>query len=191
VVTPTGIVSGTPAGGVLIDGNPDAVVGIGAAGLDAFESVDGPQGGLSMPQRLLTNNPDTTYHVVYRDGNPTQQPLCTGDDDELYGASGGQLSSVVHNTDEANALTYGGGTFVNLFHQREIYYEAPGGADGVRRLEEMEAPLALSLEPISLPEPSGEFAMLFAVPALAWLNWRRRRGPPLPVPGEVQLHAVQ
>ncbi len=58
VMTPGGVVSGTPPGGVPIDGQPDAVTGAGSAMVDGFESVDGPQGGLSMPQRLLTNNPD-------------------------------------------------------------------------------------------------------------------------------------
>ena len=101
VMTPSGIVSGTPPGGVTIDGQPDAVTGAGSALMDGFESVDGPQGGLSMPQRLLTNNPDPGYHLDYRDGNVTNQPLCTGDDNQLYGASGPQLNSAVNNTDEA------------------------------------------------------------------------------------------
>jgi Beta-propeller repeat len=153
VMTPTGVVSGTPPGGVPIDGQPDAVTGAGSALMDGFESVDGPQGGLSMPQRLLTNNPDPGYHLDYRDGNVTNQPLCTGDDNELYGASGVQLNSAVNNTDEAGRDMWGGGQFSNLFYQRSIYYEAPGQADGPGRLAELEAPLDLSLQGIQLSAP--------------------------------------
>jgi hypothetical protein len=156
VMTSAGLVSGTPPGGVPIDAQPDAVTGAGAELLDGFESVDGPQGGLSMPQRLLTNNPDPAYRLVYRDGNVTNQNLCAGDDEELYGASGPQLNSAVNNTDEAGRVMWGGGQFSNLFYQRSIYYEAPGQADGSRRLAEMQQPLELSLQGIQLDEaPSG------------------------------------
>jgi hypothetical protein len=154
VMTPAGVVQGTPPGGVPIDGQPDPVTGAGAAMLDGFESVDGPQGGLSMPQRLLTNNPDPAYRLVYRDGNVVGQPPCTGDDAELYGASGPQLNSAINNTDEAGRDFWGGGQFSNLWYQRSIYYEAPGTADGARRLAEMQTPLALNVEGISLGAPS-------------------------------------
>ena len=153
VMTPTGVVSGTPAGGVQIDGQPDPVTGAGSSGLPGFESVDGPQGGLSMPQRLLTNNPDPGYHLVYRDGNTGNQQLCTGEDNQLYGASGPQLNSAVNNTDEAGRNMWGGGQYSNLFYQRNIYYEAPGQADGAKRLDEMVEPLDISLSGIDLDEP--------------------------------------
>ena len=48
---------------------------------------------------------------------------------------------------------WGGGQYSNLFYQRSIYYEAPGQADGPRRLAEMQAPLELSLQGIELSEP--------------------------------------
>jgi hypothetical protein len=153
VMTPGGVVSGTPPGGVPIDGQPDAVTGAGSAEVDGFESVDGPQGGLSMPQRLLTNNPDPAYHLIYRDGNVVGQNPCTGDDEELYGASGPQLNSAVNNTDEAGRVMWGGGQYSNLFYQRSIYYEAPGTADGARRLAQMQAPLDLTLREVSLSQP--------------------------------------
>jgi len=150
VMTPSGLVSGTPAGGVTIDGQPDAVTGVGTSQLPGFESVDGPQGALTMTQRLLTNNPDPGYHLVYRDGNTSGQHLCTGDDNELYGASGPQLNSAVNNTDEANRNLYGGGQYSNLFYQRDIYYEAPGQADGPTKLADMQSPLQLSLQGVQL-----------------------------------------
>jgi hypothetical protein len=155
VQTTTGVVSGTPPGGVTIDGQPDAVAGVGAAGLPGFESVDGPQGALTMTQRLLTNNPDPGYHLDYRDGNLTNQNLCTGDDNQLYGASGPQLNSAVNNTDEANRNLYGGGQYSNLFYERDIHYGAPGQANGPQRLAEMQAPLQLSVQGIDLSESTG------------------------------------
>jgi Ca2+-binding RTX toxin-like protein len=101
----------------------------------------------------LTNNPDPGYHLDYRDGNVTNQNLCTGDDNELYGASGPQLNSAVNNTDEAGKVMWGGGQYSNLFYQRNIYYEAPGQADGPKRLGEMEAPLELDPQPVTLQPP--------------------------------------
>jgi hypothetical protein len=151
-MTPSGLVSGTPAGGVTIDGQPDAVTGAGTSLLPGFESVDGPQGSLTMTQRLLTNNPDPGYHLIYRDGNTSGQQLCTGDDNELYGASGPQLNSAVNNTDEANRNLYGGGQYANVFYERDIYYGAPGEADGPRKLAEMQSPLQLSLQGVQLSE---------------------------------------
>ncbi|PWU20204.1 MAG: hypothetical protein C5B48_12800, partial [Candidatus Rokuibacteriota bacterium] len=153
VMTPNGIVSGTPAGGATIDGQPDAVTGVGTSLLPGFESVDGPQGALTMTERLLTNNPDPGYHLVYRDGNTSGQQLCTGDDNELYGASGPQLNSAVNNTDEANRNLYGGGQYSNLFYERDVYYDAPGQADGPRKLAEMQSPLQLSLQGVQLSSP--------------------------------------
>jgi hypothetical protein len=152
VMTPGGLVTGTPLGGAVIDGQQDPVTGAGSALVDGFESVDGDQGALSMPQRLLTNNPDPAYRLVYRDGNELGQDLCTGDDEELYGASGPQLNSAINNTDEAGRTMWGGGQYSNLFYQRSIYYEEPGGADGPKRLAEMEAPLDLSVQGIELSE---------------------------------------
>jgi uncharacterized repeat protein (TIGR01451 family) len=108
---------------------------------------------------LLTNNPDPGYHLDYRDGNPTNQPLCTGDDNQLYGASGPQLNSAVNNTDEANRNLYGGGQYSNLFYQRGIYYEAPGQANGSARLAQMEQPLELSLQGITLSAPTADLSL--------------------------------
>jgi hypothetical protein len=190
VMTPAGLVTGTPLGGVPIDGQPDAVAGAGAAEIDGFESVDGDQGGLSMPQRLLTNNPDPAYHLIYRDGNELGQDLCTGDDNELFGASGPQLNSAVNNTDEAGRNMWGGGQYSNLFYQRSIYYEEPGMADGPKRLAEMQQPLELTLtdvtlgEPVGYPRPRGATPFFVSlVPAFAGCTSpNRTHGAPLAFP---------
>ena len=166
VMTPTGIVSGTPSGGVTIDGQPDTVTGAGTSQLPGFESVDGPQGALTMTQRLLTNNPDPGYHLDYRDGNVFNQNLCTGDDNELYGASGPQLNSAVNNTDEAGRNMWGGGQYSNLFYQRSIYYGAPGTADGPGRLAELQEPLELSLQGIDMSEPAPVYEHPASAPSI-------------------------
>ena len=158
VQTPAGVVSGTPAGGVTIDGQPDAVTGAGAVALPGFESVDGPQGALTMTQRLLTNNPDPGYHLVYRDGNVLGQNPCTGDDEELYGASGPQLNSTINNTDEAGRNMWGGGQYSNLFYERHDLLRGarPGRRPG--RLAQMQAPLEVSLQGIELSEEPDGYA---------------------------------
>ncbi|MDX6585530.1 MAG: hypothetical protein QOI31_3 [Solirubrobacterales bacterium] len=148
--------------GVTIDGTPDALVPFtGATGLDGWETVNGPQGGLSMPQSFVTNNSDPSYHGNYRDGNLLNQDLCTGDN-QLYGASGPQGNSAFENTDEASRGSYGG-TFKNLYYKRAIFYEAPGQADGAKRLAEEQNPLHLAFssagliaEPPNLP-PTASF----------------------------------
>jgi hypothetical protein len=142
---------------LAIDGVPDPFIPAGGlSGLDGWESVDGPQGGLTMPQRFVTDNVDPTYRVNYRDGNVTGMQLCNGDD-ELYGASGPQGNSAFENTDEAGRDQWGGGLFKYLFYRRTIYYEAPGEADGPRRFAEEDNPLELSLSPAGLAdEPADE-----------------------------------
>ena len=143
--------------GLLIDGIPDPFVpGAALAGVDGWESVDGPQGGLTMPQRFVTNNADPSYRVNYRDGNPTGARLCNGDN-QLYGASGPQGNSAFENTDEAGRNQWGGGLFKNLFYQRSIYYEAPGQADGPKRAAEEQNPLRIAFSPAGLvAEPPDE-----------------------------------
>jgi hypothetical protein len=148
-------VNGTPPGGVTIDGQQDAVTGVGTSLLPGFESVDGPQGSLTMVQQLLTNNPDPGYHIVYRDTNLLAPNPCTGDDSDVFGASGPQLNSAINNTDEANKLTYGGGQFSNVFYQRDIFYGAPGQANGPQRLAEEQAPLQLSVNEVDLTGQPG------------------------------------
>ena len=47
---------------------------------------------------------------------------------------------------------WGGGQYSNLFYQRSIYYEAPGQANGPQQLAEMQAPLELDPQPVTLAE---------------------------------------
>ena len=141
-----GLENGIALPPVTIDGMPDVVPPLGAAsGFDGWESVDGPQGGLSMVQSFQTNNPDPSYHLTYRDGQPVLGRTCNGDG-KLFGASGPQANSVIAGTDEA------AGDTTNLFYRRSIYYEAPGEADGAGRLAEEQNPLTLEMTPVAMEE---------------------------------------
>ncbi len=126
VMTPGGVVSGTPPGGVPIDGQPDAVTGAGSARSTASSRWTVPRAGCRCRSDCSPTTPIPPTTSIYRDGNVVGQNPCTGDDEELYGASGPQLNSAVNNTDEAGRVMWGGGQYSNLFYQRSIYYEAPG-----------------------------------------------------------------
>jgi hypothetical protein len=134
---------GTVNSRLSIDGIQDPFVPFaGSSGMDGFETVDGPQGGLSMVQKFVTNNADPTYHGVYRDLGTAK--TCTGDG-QILGASGPQGNSAFENTDEAASASA-----KHLFYQRTIYYEAPGQADGPARLAEEQQGLELAATPIAL-----------------------------------------
>ena len=154
-----GMENGLEIPAATIDGFPDAVPPLGgASGIDGWESVDGPQGGLSMAQIFRTNNADPTYHLTYRDGL-TLGKTCNGDG-ELYGASGPQVNTVIENTDEA------AGNFKNLYYRRSIYFEAPGETDGAKRLAEEQEPIVATPAPIELaaePDPNAAPAASFTV----------------------------
>lgn len=130
--------------GSTVDGRPDPVLPLlGASGLDGWESVDGPQGGLTMFQRFITNNVDPSYHLNHRDGIGDGK-TCSGDK-RLIAASGPQGTSAFENTDESASASA-----KHLYYNRTIYYEAPGETDGPKRLAEEQARLQLTLTPISL-----------------------------------------
>ena len=151
--------------GLKIDGVPDPFVPFGGtSGVDGWETVDGPQGGLTMPQRFVTDNVDPSYHGNYRDGVGIGR-TCNGDG-KLLGASGPQGNSAFESTDEA------AGTSKHLFYERAIYYEEPGQANGPKRLAEEHNPLQLTAAPIALraePEvvnqaPTASFTVTPSVP---------------------------
>jgi hypothetical protein len=146
---------GTVNSGIKVDGVPDVLVpGGGASGVTGWEALDGPQGGIVMPQYFVTNNADPSYHVNFRDlENPPN--TCNGDE-HLYGASGPQGNSAFENTDEAQRESWGGGVYKNLYYKRSIFYEAPGDADGPARLAEDQNPLQLSFRDPRLRAPGGQ-----------------------------------
>ena len=112
-------------GGVTIDGTPDTPVD----GQLSWESVDGPQGGLSMVHALSTDiaGLNVTSHYL-DDSTPGSgaETQCTGDA-QAFGESGPWVNSTMPNTDPRTT------PFNSLSSTRTIYFEAPGKADGAAR----------------------------------------------------------
>jgi hypothetical protein len=111
--------------GVRIDGTPDSV----AAGQLTWESVDGPQGGLSMVHSLSTNIPSFASSSYYFDDNTPgvgAETQCTGDA-QAFGASGPWINRTLPNTDPRST------PFNTLASTRTIYFEEPGKANGPAR----------------------------------------------------------
>jgi len=163
--------------GQTVDGVPDPgwVSRSGTSGQEYWETMDGPQGGISMVHEYVTNNADPTYATSYADD--TSPPSVCGGDAFLYGSSGPRSGSMIYSTDQA----YGGTT--RLFARRTLYYEAPGQTNGPARLQDDANRLALSVT--NLPEgyvrPKSaspiEVSLVPAFSACATPN--RVHGPPL------------
>jgi hypothetical protein len=127
--------------GVTIDGNPDTV----AAGQLAWESVDGPQGGLSMVHSVTTDIADLLISSFYLDdatpgaGAETQ---CTGDA-QAIGQSGPWVrTNPMPNTDPRTA------GFKSLRSTRTIYFEAPGKANGAARAAQAGSGFEVTVSPL-------------------------------------------
>ena len=114
-------------GGVTINGTPDSVT----AGPLTWESVDGPQGGLSMAHTLDTDIAGLATTSYYLDDSTPAatgpETQCTGDN-QAIGASGPWSSSAtIPNTDPRSTPS----NKLNSF--RTIYFEAPGKTNGPAR----------------------------------------------------------
>src|SRR4051812_12965165 len=119
-------------GGVTIDGNPDSAT----AGRIDWETVDGPQGGLSMVHTLSTDAPGLNVTSHYLDDSTPgtgAETQCTGDA-QAFGESGPWINSNLPNTDPRNA------PFNNLASTRSIYFEEPGKTDGPGRAAAVASP---------------------------------------------------
>jgi hypothetical protein len=122
---------------VTIDGNPETP----AAGALTWESVDGPQGGLSIAHSLVTNIPSLTSTSHYLDDNTPSggaETQCTGDA-QAIGQSGPWVSSNLPNTDPRFA------GFSSLSSTRTIYFEAPGKANGAARAAQAASPFQFTV----------------------------------------------
>jgi hypothetical protein len=117
-------------GGVTIDGNPDTPTD----GALSWESVDGPQGGLSMVHTTNTDIPSFTSTSHYLDDSTPAttgpETQCTGDS-QAFGESGPWINSNLPNTDPRTT------PFNSLASTRTIYFESPGKADGAARAAEV------------------------------------------------------
>ena len=163
--------------GQTVDGVPDPgwVSFGGTSGQEFWESMDGPQGALSMVHEFVTNNSDPTYSTSYAD--TTSPPSRCGGDAFLYGSSGPGSNSGISSTDQAN-----GGT-TRMFYRRTLYYDAPGQANGPARLQEDANRLSVSAT--NLPQgyvrpKSASPIKLSLVPAFEGCSAPNRiHGPPL------------
>jgi hypothetical protein len=128
--------------GVAIDGAPDSPV----AGALEWETVDGPQGGLSMAHSIDTDVPGFTGGTSYYLDDSTPgggvETQCTGDS-ASFGASGPWAAGSLPNTDPRAT------PFNRLTTTRVIYYEAPGKARGPAR--SAQAGSAFSIDAAPLP----------------------------------------
>jgi hypothetical protein len=109
--------------GVTIDGVPDSPT----PGTLTWETVDGPQGGLSMVHTTVTDIPDFASTSYYLDDATPDEPQCTGDDQSI-GASGPWVNQFIPTTDPIGTLGVR-----HLRSTRTIYFEAPGETDGSQR----------------------------------------------------------
>jgi hypothetical protein len=125
-------------GGVTIDGTPDTPTD----GALSWESVDGPQGGLSIAHSTVTDIPSFTSTSHYLDDSTPAttgaETQCTGDA-QAFGESGPWVNLNLPNTDPRTA------GFKSLASTRTIYFEEPGKADGAARATQAASPFAFTV----------------------------------------------
>jgi hypothetical protein len=111
-----------------------------------WESVDGPQGGLSMAHSSTTDIPGlVTSSFYFDDSTPGggAETQCTGDA-QAIGQSGPWVrTSPLPNTDPRTT------PFNSLSSTRTIYFEEPGKADGAARAAQAASPFQFTVS--SLP----------------------------------------
>lgn len=125
--------------GVTIDGTPE----VPTAGRIGWETVDGPQGGLSIVHRISSDIPNlrwTSYYLDDRTPSGGAETQCTGDA-FAYGSSGPWINQGLPNTDPLASPTY------SLVARRTLFYELPGKVDGPRRAAQIDNPLQVSVTP--------------------------------------------
>ena len=125
--------------GVAVDGTPDAV----STGAITWESIDGPQGGLSMAHSVVSDIPGLAIGTYYLDDSTPGggvETQCTGDAQSI-GASGPDLLGNLPNTDPRTT------PFNTMNSTRTIYFEAPGTANGAARGAQAASPFGFSATP--------------------------------------------
>ena len=112
-------------GGLAINGQPETPAG----GAVNWESVDGPQGGLSMAHSVDSDIPGLAVGTYYLDDSTPGggvETQCTGDA-QAFGNSGPDLLGNLPNTDPRSSPSN------RMNSTRTIYFEAPGQANGAAR----------------------------------------------------------
>ena len=124
-------------GGVRVDGVPETP----AAGALTWESVDGPQGGLTSVHAYDTDIPGfatTSYYLDDSTPTGTAETQCTGDA-AAYGSSGPWVNQAIPNTDPRLDSPR------RLTVRRHLYFTAPGATNGPRRAAQATTPLSLTV----------------------------------------------
>jgi hypothetical protein len=127
------------SGGLTIDGTPDSPT----PGKITWETVNGPQGALSIAHRITTDIPSlgwTSYYLDQRNPNGSSEVQCTGDG-AAYGSSGPWINQGIPNTDPRSA------PFSILKATRTLFFDRPGYADGPSRAAQTATPLQVSVAP--------------------------------------------
>ncbi|MBA2630727.1 MAG: hypothetical protein H0U84_06870 [Thermoleophilaceae bacterium] len=123
-------------GGVTVDGVPDSP----AAGQLSWESLDGPQGGLTIAHSTSTDVPSFTSTSYYFDDSTPgtgAETQCTGDN-QSFGASGPWINRSIPNTDPRDT------PFNRLLATRTLYFDAPSTANGAARSAQATSPFAIT-----------------------------------------------
>jgi hypothetical protein len=135
--------SNVPAG-VTIDRTPDPGVETGTSLGQPFtwEQVTGPQGTLSIINRMETNMPGVNMGSYYEDTATPEADQCSSyADSEAWGASGAAITNAGQNTDPtlAPALGYN----YDFSATRSIYFSEPGGTSDLaaERAQQVDQPL--------------------------------------------------
>jgi hypothetical protein len=126
-------------GGVTIDGTPDSP----SPGKITWETVNGPQGALSIAHRISSDIPGlawTSYYLDQRNPSGSSEVQCTGDG-AAYGSSGPWINQGIPNTDPRSA------PFNTLKATRTLFFDPPGYANGPGHLAQATSPLQVSVAP--------------------------------------------
>jgi hypothetical protein len=125
--------SNVAPGGVTIDGVPENP----AAGALDWETVDGPQGGLTIVHTTTTDIPgfaSTSYYFDDKTPGTGSETQCTGDA-FAYGSSGPWVNQTLPVTDPTL------GTANKLQVTRTVFYDSPGKSDGPGHRAQVQQPL--------------------------------------------------
>ena len=110
----------------------------------AWETVDGPQGGLSIVHAITHRHPrlelDVSYYLDKQNPSGGSETQCTGDG-SAYGSSGPWITQGIPNTDPRST------PFYRLTSTRTLFFENPGAADGPKRATEVAEPLQVAVAP--------------------------------------------
>jgi len=132
--------SDADADGTTIDGEPDSVT----PGRIRWETVDGPQGGISIVHGVETDVSNFNWTSYYFDdktpASSGAELQCTGDN-AAYGSSGVWVNQLIPNTDPRTS------PFSTVTDKRTVFYELPGRTDGPKRTRQMDEPMQIQISP--------------------------------------------